>query len=201
MKLKEFVLIVALQLFLLGCDLKMTKNDEIIQAMGEVTDKDLYPYYPTVYTADSVELEEMERLIALDSIDQWTCLSILSNSCKELKADYNNYMLYNYNTVKPANNDERLSYVEIGNISNFIVRKFKTKETECLAKIFENAEIILQKGDETTKSLIVVGLFEGVQNVAGWHKVDYYNGFDKWLYPESKVVWDKLIKSWEGKRK
>ena len=166
--------------------------------MGEVTVRDLLPYYPTVYTADSIELEEIEKLIASDRIDQWSCLSILSNSCKDLKANYNNYLLYQYDTVQPTK-DDRLSYVEIGNISNFIVWKVKNNATKCLDKIFENAEMILQKGDETTKNLIVVGLFEGVQNVAGWHKIDYYNGFDKWLRPESKIAWDELIKFWEGK--
>ena len=34
----------------------MTKKEEIKQALGDLTDKDLIPHYKTVFLPDSVEL-------------------------------------------------------------------------------------------------------------------------------------------------
>ena len=177
----------------------MTKKEEIKQALGDLTDKDLIPHYKTVFLPDSVELENVERFLNNDSIDQKTCLTILSNSCKELKADFNNYLLDTYQTLEYT--DDRLTFPDIGNISRFIVWKFKFNDTSCFDKVFENAELILNKGSETTKNLIIVGLFEGIQNVGGWHQVGYYKGFDKWLRPNSKKAWDDLVDFWEQEKK
>jgi hypothetical protein len=177
----------------------MTKKEEIKEALGDLSDKDLVPHYKTVFLPDSVELENITSLLNHESIDQKTCLTILSNSCKELKADFNNYLLDTYQTLEYT--DDRLTFPDIGNISRFIVWKFKLDDTSCFDKIFENADLILSKGCEATRNLIVVGLFEGIQNVGGWHKVDYYKGFDKWLRPNSKKAWDDLIHFWENEKK
>jgi hypothetical protein len=177
----------------------MTKKEEIKEALGDLTDKDLIPHYKIVFSPDSVELENVELLLNSDSIDEKICLTILSNSCKELKADYNNYLIDAYQTLEYTG--ERLTYPDIANISHFIVWKFKSNNTSCFDKIFENAELILNKGSETTQNLIIVGLFEGIQNIGGWHQVDYYKGFDKWLQPQSKKAWDDLIKFWESNKK
>jgi len=93
-------------------------------------------------------------------------------------------LLDSYQTLEYT--DEPLPYIDIANISRFIVWKFKFGDTSCFDKIFQNAEEILKKGSGMTKNLIIVGLFEGIQNVGGWHKVDYYKGFDNWLRPTSK---------------
>ena len=177
----------------------MSTKEDIKTALGDVTDNELIPHYKTIYSPDSVELENIDPLLDSDSIDQKTCLTILSNSCKELKADFNNYLLDTYQTLEYT--DNRLTFPDIGNISRFIVWKFKFGDTSCFDKIFENAELILNEGSETTQNLIIVGLFEGIQNVGGWHKVDYYTGFDKWLKPKSKKAWDELIDFWEKEKK
>jgi hypothetical protein len=177
----------------------MTKKGEIKEALGDLSDKDLVPHYKPVFISDSVQLENVESLFNTDSIDQKTCLTILTNSCKELKADFNNYLLDTYQTL--IYTDDRLTFPDIGNISRFIIWKFKFGDTSCFDKIFENAELILNKASETTQNLIVVGLFEGIQNVGGWHQVDYHKGFDKWLRPKSKKAWDELIYFWEKKKK
>lgn len=179
-------------------DKKEITQEEVKQALGNLTDTDLIPHYKTVYTLDAVKLDNLDTLLNQKNIDQWTCLTILSNSCSELKANYNNYLLDSYKTLSVT--DDRLAFPDIGNIARFIIWKFKSNETDCFDRIFESAEIILQNGDERTQNLIVVGLFEGIQNVGGWYKVDYYKGFDKWLRPQSKKAWDDLIESWEGKK-
>jgi hypothetical protein len=131
-------------------------------------------------------------------LDQQDCLKILANSCKELKADFNNYLLDTYQSLEYSN--DRLAFPDIGNISRFIVWKFKSNDTTCLDKVFGSADLILNKGSETVQNLIIVGLFEGIQNIGGWHRVDYYKGFDKWLRPKSKKAWDDLIDFWEKEK-
>jgi hypothetical protein len=171
---------------------------EIKRFLLNQTDKDLIPYYKTVYTASSVELENAELLLSIDKINEQTCLTILSNSCKELKADYNNYLMNSYQTLEYT--EERLSYIDVANISRFIIWKFKKNETQCFDNIFNNAEIILKRGNKEIQELIVIGFFESMQNISGWHKVDYHYAFDKWLRPQSKKEWDALIEFWEKKR-
>lgn len=169
------------------------------EASGNTSDRELTPHYKTVFSSDSVELEDVESLLSNQSIDQETCLAILSNSCKELKADYNNYLLDAYQA--PGFTEDRLPYLDIANISRFIVRGFKYNNTACFDKVFENAELILNKGNETIQNLIIVGFFEGIQNIGGRHEVDYHKGFDRWLRPHSKEAWDDLIDFWEKEKK
>ena len=45
---------------------------------------------------------------------------------------------------------------------------------------------------------MIVGLIEGIQNIGGGQKINYWTGFDKWLKPTTKKHWDNLIYSWEG---
>jgi len=177
----------------------MTSKQGIKDALGNVSDEELQPRYKTVYTPDSVDLESVESLLNKDSVDQADCLTILSNSCQALKADFNNYLLDSYQTLEYT--ADRLTYTDISNIARFVIWKFKSNDSVCLDKIFENAEIILEKGNEATRSLIIVGLFEDIQNIGGWHKVDYYKGFDQWLRPNSKKAWKEVIDFWEKERK
>jgi hypothetical protein len=46
--------------------------------------------------------------------------------------------------------------------------------------------------------LIVVGLFEDMQNTS---EINCYTGFNQWLQPESKKVWNDVIGFWEGKNR
>jgi hypothetical protein len=116
-----------------------------------------------------------------------------------LKADFNNYLIDSYKSLEAS--EDRLTYSDVGNIAHFIVWKYKANETECFDSIFQRAEQILEHGDSSTKGLIIVGLFEGIQNIGGWHEIDYYKGFDKWLRPQSKKAWDEIIEFWEDEKK
>jgi hypothetical protein len=86
-------------------------------------------------------------------------------------------------------------YCDIEQISDYIVSKIIIEETQNLGKLFEKIENILKSCDNYVENLIVVGLFEGIQNPG---KVEYHFGFNKWLKPISKLKWDKLIDFWEG---
>lgn len=177
----------------------MKKGPDIKDILGNQTDIDLVPYYKQIYLPDSIELESVEHLLKSDSIDEKACLTILSNSCKAMKADFNNYLWDEYQDLDFT--DSRLPYIDISNMSRFVLWKLTSKDTSCFDTIFQYAEQILLKGTESTRNLIVIGFFEGIQNNAGWHKIDYYHGFDQWLQPKSKKAWNDLIKFWEEPKK
>jgi hypothetical protein len=111
-----------------------------------------------------------------------------------LKNLFINYLREEYD----GNKDKRLNYFDIAEISRYIVRKIKLKETENFNTFFDAVEDILNNCDSEIENLIVVGLLEGIQNVGG-QEIDYYTSFNKWLKPLSKSKWDGLIDFWEGK--
>jgi len=117
--------------------------------------------------------------------------SKLISSDKELKLQFEKYI------SEYADVNDRLNYNDICEISRYIIEKVLTGQTQTLASIFDNVEDILNSCDTYTDNLIVIGLFEGVQNLGG-SKIDYYSGFNKWLRPKSKLKWDALIDAWEG---
>jgi len=177
----------------------MDKQNQIKEILGNVTDEELEPYYENIFHPDSIQLDGLEKIKKSTLIDDWEAIELLVNSSKAIKADYLNYMMDEYKTIEPDKNN-RLSYMEAGHLGHYIVWKFKKNDTKDFDAIFQNAEVIITNGTESTQNLLVVGFFEGIQNVGGWHKVDYYKGFDKWLRPNSKKAWDDLIEGWEGKR-
>lgn len=58
--------------------------------------------------------------------------------------------------------NERLPYVDIGDISRFIVEKKKSGQTEQFELFFEQVEELLIHGEPYVQELIVIGLFEGI---------------------------------------
>jgi hypothetical protein len=112
----------------------------------------------------------------------------------ELKKHFDNYILDN------NKNDltERLYYLDIAEIARFIVDKEKNGQTDFFQHFFNQIESILTNCDKYVDNLIVVGLFESIQNICT-SGMDYHLNFDKWLQPISKQKWENLIDSWEGK--
>jgi hypothetical protein len=111
-----------------------------------------------------------------------------------LKEFFENYIKEEYKDDK----DERFNYFDSGEISRHLIDRLKNGQTENFNFFFEAVENILNNCDTEIENLIVVGLFEGIQNIGG-PEINYYTSFDKWLKPLSKSKWDKLIDFWEGK--
>ena len=116
----------------------------------------------------------------------------LISNWPELIDFYNLDVIFQYNV-----GEERINYSDIGDISNFIVEKKMSGETDHFDQFFDFVEEVLSQGDDYVQNLIVVGLFEGIQNIGG-SKIDYYRSFDQWLKPNSLKAWRDLIDSWEG---
>ncbi|ABG58478.1 DUF7674 family protein [Cytophaga hutchinsonii] len=120
-------------------------------------------------------------------------LALIISSDPELKARWEQYIENEYN----GDVSERLIYSDIRIIIEFIIEKFKANQTESFHIIFTNIENILKSCDKQTMDLITVGIFEGIQNSAG-QEIDYYFGFNKWLYTRSGEQWRAVIDFWEG---
>jgi hypothetical protein len=118
----------------------------------------------------------------------------LISTDKVLKAMFDNYIKEEYKEGK----DERLNYFDIGEISRYLIDRLKNGQTEKFDTFFDEVENILNNCDTEIENLIVIGLFEGIQNIGG-PEINYYTSFNKWLKPLSKSKWDKLIDFWEGK--
>ena len=117
----------------------------------------------------------------------------LISDWEELKSFYLNEIMSDYDNLS-----DRLDYIDIGKIAQFIVDNKGTNQTEYFELFFQNVEDILNHSDQYVTELIVIGLFEGIQNVGG-NEIDYHYSFQKWLKPKSRNEWDELIDSWEGK--
>ncbi len=117
----------------------------------------------------------------------------LISGWKELTDFYKTEVMFDYEDP-----NDRLSYVDIGDIARFIVEEKKSGQTENFGQFFTNVEEIIIHGDHYVQELIVIGLFEGIQNIGGWIEIDYYHSFDKWLKNNSLKAWRELIDSWEG---
>ncbi len=93
--------------------------------------------------------------------------------------------------------EDCLPYVDIGIISRYIVEKKIKNETDKFQIFFDNVEEIYHYSDSEIKDFLIIGLFEGIQNI-GSDKIDYYFSFNQWLGKESQIAWDNLIDYWEG---
>ncbi|RZK28690.1 MAG: hypothetical protein EOO61_21715 [Hymenobacter sp.] len=126
-----------------------------------------------------------------DQIDR--VFAVLTSTDKELQKRFNEYLLVDYEDESL----ERLYYLDMSEISRFIVDKIKAGQTSFFKEFFNQIEFILSNCDDYVGELIVIGLFEGIQNVGG-KDINYYQSFDQWLKPLSKQNWDELIDFWEG---
>jgi len=119
----------------------------------------------------------------------------LMSSDKELKVFYENYLVEEYSDRVF---DERIYYYDIARIAEFINKMFLNKQTADFPNLFKNIEEILTNSDQYIQELIVVGLFEDMQNTS---EINYYTDFNEWLQPESKKAWNDVIRFWEGKNR
>lgn len=126
-----------------------------------------------------------------DQIDR--VFAVLTSTDKELQKRFNKYLLDEYEDES----SERLYYLDISEITRFIVDKIKAGQISFFEELFNQIEFILSNCDSYVEELIVIGLFEGIQNVGG-KDINYYQSFNQWLKPLSKRNWDELIDFWEG---
>lgn len=118
---------------------------------------------------------------------------VLLSTDKELYTFFHKYLEDEYN----GNKSLMLHYFDIAEIGKFLINKLKNGNTDMFELFFEKIEEILNHGDADVQNLIVIGLFEGIQNIGG-REINYHSAFNKWLMPKSKLMWHNLIDFWEG---
>ncbi len=134
-------------------------------------------------------MKELEIIYYKDDIEK--VFQKLISDWVELTEFYNKEVKFDYD-----NPNDRLAYIDIGEIARFIVEKRKSGQTEKFEQFFANVEQIMTHGEHYIQELIVIGLFEGIQNIGG-SEIDYYRSFDKWLKNKSLKAWRELIDFWE----
>ena len=122
-----------------------------------------------------------------------TVFEKISSSDGDLKNFYKNYLVEEYTD---GVFDERMYYYDIARMAEFINKMYLNKQTANFPDLFKNIEEILTNSDQFVQELIVVGLFEDMQNTS---EINYHKAFNEWLQPESKKSWNAVIRFWEGK--
>jgi len=133
----------------------------------------------------------MNTIFKQTNVDQ--LFLTLTSVDKELKAEFDNYIENEYH----GDLSDRLSYFDIAEIAGPVVTRAIAGKSDFLQHFFEQVEIILTNCDAYVENLIVVGLFEAIQNRCE-KNFNYYNGFDPFLKSTTKKLWDNLIDFWEG---
>lgn len=121
-------------------------------------------------------------------------INLLNDSLDGFKEKWGKYIDETYDDYAK----ERLDYVDIAEISRNICDRISARQTNDFDKFFDNLELILNNCNSDLENLMIVGFIEGIQNIGGGQKINYWTGFDKWLRPTTKKHWDDLIYSWEG---
>jgi hypothetical protein len=130
-----------------------------------------------------------------DSINTDKAINLLNDSLTGFKDKWENFIRQEHQEYPKDRND----YIDIAEIARNIRDRILLGQTNDFYKFFDNLELILNNCDKDLEELMVVGLIEGIQNVCGGQKINYWTGFDIWLKPTTKKHWDNLIYSWEGK--
>ncbi|MXP09706.1 DUF7674 family protein [Pseudoblastomonas halimionae] len=86
-------------------------------------------------------------------------------------------------------------YILMGSIADEIVTRMKNKDEDSCRAAFELVEKLHVEGDEYVQEAATVGLLEAVQ---GYMKgVMRFECAHRYLGPESRKWWDKLIRFWD----
>jgi hypothetical protein len=94
--------------------------------------------------------------------------------------------------------EERGDYIDISIIVHWLVDSYAIGNTDYFPALFQKAELLLESGHPSQQEVVVIGLFEDLQNVAS-HRDFGWKVFEKWLGPRSLAAWKEVESAWEGK--
>lgn len=136
------------------------------------------------------EIEEIECKYKYSKIED-VFRKLISKNSELTELFTNEVNLSNY-----IENDN-IPYIDIIIICSHIIDKKLKNLTSDFEVFFDNVEEVYVNGDSEVQNFIVIGLFEGIQNVGG-QEIDYYRSFNQWLKEKSQKAWDELIDYLEG---
>jgi hypothetical protein len=95
-------------------------------------------------------------------------------------------------------NAERGNFNDMSVFSRHVVECDSQLLTDEFPAFFALVERFITEGSEEVRGLAVVGLLEGIQNVAS-HAPQGSTRIEPLLLPNSRQAWNELIGLWEGK--
>ena len=93
-------------------------------------------------------------------------------------------------------NDERLLYVDLGELARHVVQFTHRDAVGELAAVFEVVDRLILEGDDFVQTAIIVGLLEDIQTLAGHAGVDL-NAFESYMKPETAYWWQRTRDFWD----
>ncbi|MEP1035443.1 hypothetical protein [Ekhidna sp.] len=154
------------------------------------------PTYMQYYTADSVELENIQ---IKGKIDQSIAVKLIANSCNEIKADYLNYLMDTYKTAAPSESRMEPMF-DAEHLAKFIVWQYVNEETESFPEIFSAIAQVFRKGDADARFLARYGICQMMIFESREYDVNYNSAFNPWLANTFKGTWFLLIDEMESGR-
>ena len=89
-------------------------------------------------------------------------------------------------------------YNDVGQFAHHIIELHTRGDVAGVQAGFRLVERLLVEGDEEAQGLGIVGVLEGIQNIASHHSSGY-SVFEPFLGRQSLLAWRKLEQVWEGK--
>jgi hypothetical protein len=93
---------------------------------------------------------------------------------------------------------EDLLYLDLSEFARHLIELYQGSQTGEFAEVFNAVERLHLEGDEFVREAAVIGLLEGIQNIAGNSGVDP-ESFFTYLQPKSRKWWRQLNDFWNGK--
>lgn len=94
--------------------------------------------------------------------------------------------------------EEDLLYLDLAEYARHLVELYKSGQTGEFPEVFATVERLHLQGDDFVKEAAVIGLLEGIQNIAGNSGVDP-ELFFAYMEPTSRKWWQQLNDFWDGK--
>ena len=147
------------------------------------------PFYSQVYKAESVVLD---KIAAKENVDEETGLNILINSCNEVKADFNNYLLDTYGKIDP-DLESRDLYLDAEHVGRFMIWKLVRGETDCFGDFFKAADILYHPSSWSARELFIIAVLPAMYEEGRKYDAAIFTGFDPFLTENSSVSWNRII--------
>ncbi len=147
------------------------------------------PFYNEVYKAESVVLD---KIAAKENVDEETGLNILINSCNEIKADFNNYLLDTYGKIEP-DLESRDLYLDAEHVGRFMIWKLVRNETDCFGDFFEAADILYHPSSWSARELFIIAVLPAMYEEGRKYNAPIFTGFDPFLTENSSASWNRII--------
>lgn len=123
-------------------------------------------------------------------------MPLLVDACPSYATRFERYLAKNYD-----DGDERLVYCELGDFAHHLCDLLERKETSEFCDVFRAIESLHVNGDSYVREAAIIGLLEGLQNVASNRTAVTAEQFTPFLGAEATKWWHELNEFWQGGRR